>query len=165
MACPWDSPGQNTGVGSLSLLQGDLPSSWIEARSPALQVAPLPAEPQGSPWGRRVFPNVIKLRMMTIGHYPGLSSRSPDKREADGGRWDLICTEGQEVMWRQRQRPEWCRHKHRNASSHWQSVDNLIAAQWDRPWTSVLQNWEMPRCCFKLPSSWLFARQSQDSDR
>ena len=38
---PWNSPGQNTGVGSLSL--------GIEPRSPALQVYSLPAEPQGKP--------------------------------------------------------------------------------------------------------------------
>ena len=36
---PWNSPGQNTGVGSLSLLQGilDLPNPGIEPRSPALE--------------------------------------------------------------------------------------------------------------------------------
>ena len=43
----WNSPGQNTGVGSLSLLQGNLPNPGIESRSPALQVDSLPAEPQG----------------------------------------------------------------------------------------------------------------------
>ena len=41
------SPGQNTGVGSLSLLQGDLPNPGIEPSSLALQVDSLPAEPQG----------------------------------------------------------------------------------------------------------------------
>ena len=40
----WNSPGQNTGVGSLSVLQGDLPYPGIE---PTLQVASLPAEPKG----------------------------------------------------------------------------------------------------------------------
>ena len=44
---PWTSPGQNTGVGSLSLLQGNLPNPGIELRSPALQADSLPAEPQG----------------------------------------------------------------------------------------------------------------------
>ena len=39
----WNSPGQNPGVGSLSLLQG------IKPRSPSLQVDSLPAEPQGKP--------------------------------------------------------------------------------------------------------------------
>ena len=45
---PWNSPGQNTGVDSLSLLQGNLPNPGIEPRSPALQADPLPAEPQDS---------------------------------------------------------------------------------------------------------------------
>ena len=44
---PWNSPGQNTGVGTLSLLQGYLPNPGIEHRSPTLQVDSLPAEPQG----------------------------------------------------------------------------------------------------------------------
>ena len=46
---PWNSPGQNTEVGSLSLLQGNLPNPGIEPRSPALQPDSLPAEPQGKP--------------------------------------------------------------------------------------------------------------------
>ena len=44
---PWNSPGQKTGVGSLSLLQGHFPNPGIEPRSPALQADSLPAEPQG----------------------------------------------------------------------------------------------------------------------
>ena len=50
---PWSSPGQNTGVGSLSLLPtgwsnpGDLPCPGIEPRSPALQAEP--AKPQEKP--------------------------------------------------------------------------------------------------------------------
>ena len=44
-ATPWNSPGQNTGVGSLSLLLAIL----IEPRSPTLQADSLPAEPQGKP--------------------------------------------------------------------------------------------------------------------
>ena len=55
---PWASPGQNTGVGRLSLLQGifptqrlspDLPNPGSEPRSLTLQVDSLPAEPQGKP--------------------------------------------------------------------------------------------------------------------
>ena len=47
---PWNSPGQNTGVGSLSLLQGNLPNPGkieprIKPKSPPLQVDFLPAEP------------------------------------------------------------------------------------------------------------------------
>ena len=43
------SSGQNTGVGSLSLLQGNLPNPGIEPRPPALQADSLPAEPPGKP--------------------------------------------------------------------------------------------------------------------
>ena len=43
---PWNSSGQNTGVGSLSF-PGDLPNPGVEPRSPTLQVDSLPAEPQG----------------------------------------------------------------------------------------------------------------------
>jgi len=41
---PWNSPGQNTGGGSLSLLQGI--NAGIESRSSALQEDSLSAEPQ-----------------------------------------------------------------------------------------------------------------------
>ena len=53
---PWNSPGQNTVVGSCSLLQGilpspgDLPNPGIKSRSPALQADSLPTELSGKPW-------------------------------------------------------------------------------------------------------------------
>ena len=40
-----ESLGTETGVGHLSLLQGDLPNPGIEPRSPALQADSLPSEP------------------------------------------------------------------------------------------------------------------------
>ena len=50
---PWivhgNSPGQNTGVGSHSLLQGMFPTQGLKPRSPALQADSLPAEPPGKP--------------------------------------------------------------------------------------------------------------------
>ena len=46
---PWNSPGQNTGVGGLSLLQGNLPNPGIEPRSSTLRADSLPAEPQVKP--------------------------------------------------------------------------------------------------------------------
>ena len=49
LCSPWNSQGQNTGMGSLSLLQGNLPNPGIKPKSPALQADSLPAEPQGSP--------------------------------------------------------------------------------------------------------------------
>ena len=44
-----DSPCQNIGVGSLSLLQGIFPIQGVNPRLPHLQVDSLPAEPQGKP--------------------------------------------------------------------------------------------------------------------
>ena len=49
MDSPWNSPGQNTGVCSLSLLQGIFTTLGIEPRSMTLQADPLPAEPPGKP--------------------------------------------------------------------------------------------------------------------
>ena len=46
---PMDDTLQNTGEGSLSLLQRDLPSAGIKPRSPTLQADSLPAEPQRKP--------------------------------------------------------------------------------------------------------------------
>ena len=43
---PWNSPGQNTGVGSLSLLQGIFPT---QGSNPGL-LHSLPAEPPGKPF-------------------------------------------------------------------------------------------------------------------
>ena len=44
---PWNSLGQNTGVSSLSLLQGNLCNPGIEPRFSTLQADSLPAESQG----------------------------------------------------------------------------------------------------------------------
>ena len=55
-SCPtlWDPmdcslPSKITGVGSRSLLQGDLPNTGIEPRSPVLQADSLLSEPLGKP--------------------------------------------------------------------------------------------------------------------
>ena len=56
---PWNFPGQNTGVGSLSLLWVTHPNPGIEPRSPVLQVDSLPAEPPGK-WTRNNIP-VLRL--------------------------------------------------------------------------------------------------------
>ena len=45
---PWNSPGQNTGVGSRSLLQGIFPTQGLNPGLP-LQADSLPAEPPGYP--------------------------------------------------------------------------------------------------------------------
>ena len=44
---PWNSLGQNTGVGSLFPSPGDLSNPWIEPGSPALQADSLPTELSG----------------------------------------------------------------------------------------------------------------------
>ena len=46
---PWDSPGQNTGVGSLSLLWGIFPTQGLKAGFLHCRWIFLSAEPQGSP--------------------------------------------------------------------------------------------------------------------
>ena len=64
----WNSPGQNPGVGSLSL-PGDLPNPGIEPRSPKLHADSLPTEPQGSPAGHlRRWLNLSKLCYSVISH-------------------------------------------------------------------------------------------------
>ena len=48
---PWNSPGQNIGVGSQSSLSpGDLPNSGNKPRSSTLQADSLPADPKGESW-------------------------------------------------------------------------------------------------------------------
>ena len=44
---PWNSPGQNTGVGSLSLLWGLFPTHRSNSGLPSLKAESLPVEPQG----------------------------------------------------------------------------------------------------------------------
>ena len=46
---PWNSPGENTGVGSLSFLQGIFPTQGLNPGLPPLHVDSLPAEPPGKP--------------------------------------------------------------------------------------------------------------------
>ena len=46
---PWDSPGQNTGAGSLSPLQGIFPTQGLNPALLTLQADSLSAEPQGKP--------------------------------------------------------------------------------------------------------------------
>ena len=55
---PLNSLSKNTGVGSLSLLQGIFPTPGIRPRYPTLQVDSLSAEPQGKPKWVRQWPAV-----------------------------------------------------------------------------------------------------------
>ena len=47
--CPWNSPGQNTGVGNLSLLQGIFPTQGSNPHLPHCRQNSLPAEWPGKP--------------------------------------------------------------------------------------------------------------------
>ena len=51
---PWNSPGQNTGVGSLSLLQGVFLTQGSNPGPPHCRLIIYPAEPQGKPKNARV---------------------------------------------------------------------------------------------------------------
>ena len=51
---PWNSPGQNTGVGSLSLLQRIFPTQGLNPGLPYCKQISLPAEPPGKPKNTRV---------------------------------------------------------------------------------------------------------------
>ena len=74
---PWNSPGQNTGVGSLSLLQGIFSNPEIEPWSPALWADCLPAEPQVKPeyWSGKPIPSPAHLPN------PGVKPGSPALQE------------------------------------------------------------------------------------
>ena len=56
--------GKDTGVGSHSLLQGNLPYSGIEPRSPRLQADSLPSEPPGKP--KQCIPNAKFLVLTNV---------------------------------------------------------------------------------------------------
>ena len=68
-----DSPGQNTGVGSLFLLQGIFPTQQLNLGFP--QVDSLPTEPQGKPFGRK---NIWKRQLLeshfSVSYFNGGSS-------------------------------------------------------------------------------------------
>ena len=49
LLCPWNSPGQYTGVGSRSLLQETFPTQGLNSGLPYMQADSLPAELPGKP--------------------------------------------------------------------------------------------------------------------
>ena len=68
----WNSPGQSTGVGSLSLLQGIFPTQGSN-RSPTLQADSLPAEPQGKPKNTGVGSLSLLLQIFLSRNQTGVS--------------------------------------------------------------------------------------------
>ena len=89
---PWNSPGQNTGVGSLSLLQRIFPTRESDSGSPPPQADSLPAESPGKPTsagGVGLIPG--------SGRFPGgemATHSSIFPRESHGhrrcGMWDTV---------------------------------------------------------------------------
>ena len=71
---PWNSPGQNTRLGSLSLLQGIFPNPGIEPRSPTLQADSLATEPPGKP--KNIGVGSLSL-LQGIFPNPGIEPESP----------------------------------------------------------------------------------------
>ena len=79
---PQNSPGQNTGVGSLSLLQGNLPNPGIEPRSPSLQADSSPVEPSGKPKNTGVG-SLSLLQQIFLGIEPESSALQVDSLPAE----------------------------------------------------------------------------------
>ena len=62
----WNSPGQNTTVGSLSLLQGIFPPhEWNPGHPRCRQTDSSPAEPQGRPNIINIYPQISKKVLVT----------------------------------------------------------------------------------------------------
>ena len=94
---PWNSPGQNTGVGSLSFFQG------IEPRPPALQADSLPAEPSGKPKTRIQITVPPLTRCVTWGKFMVLCFSSFICRTRLLSNWD--CSRRDDI--------------HETLSQHW----------------------------------------------
>ena len=61
LLCPWDSPGKNSGVSSLSLRQGIFPTQRSKPSSPELQADSWPSQPPGKPYctSQRTISNIL----------------------------------------------------------------------------------------------------------
>ena len=57
LCSPWNSPGQNTGVGSFSLLQGIFPTQGLNPGLSHCRQILYQLSHKGSPWGRDFCPN------------------------------------------------------------------------------------------------------------
>ena len=63
---PWNSPGQNTGVGSLSLLQGIFPTQGLNLGLPHCRRILYLLGYQGSPLESYTFPQTLKERFKIL---------------------------------------------------------------------------------------------------
>ena len=74
----WNSPGQNTGVGSLSLLQGIFPTQGSNPDLPILKVDSLPAESPG--YHKNTGVGSLSLLQGDLPN-PGIEAESPALQE------------------------------------------------------------------------------------
>ena len=93
LCSPWNSPGQNTGVGSRSL-----PNPGIKPRSPTLQAHSLPSEPRGKPtleskWHNSVVSILVSLSLREVRCYSG---SCPVKRNHVARSWGLSLANSQQ---------------------------------------------------------------------
>ena len=70
---PWDSPGQNTGVGSLSLLQGIFPTQGLKPGLLHCRWILYQLSHQGSPIALTIQTFVSKVRLCSLMCYLGFS--------------------------------------------------------------------------------------------
>ena len=92
----WNSPGQNTGMGSHSLLQGIVPSQGLNLGLPHWQAGSLPSEPPREAqeyWSGQPIPSPGDL--LNPGIEPGSPSIQADclPTEPPGKNWDLDLDE------------------------------------------------------------------------
>ena len=90
---PWNSPGQTTGVGSLSLLQRIFPTQGSNPGFTALQADSLPAEPQGKPKTVRVWvTQSLELIMIDLVNILGKTIQK-QKSQMDSYMWlcKVVC--------------------------------------------------------------------------
>ena len=73
LLCPWDSPGNNTGVGCHSLVQGIFPTQASNLGLLHQQRGSLPSEPPGSPpmsWCRSKYSSEYKVSHILVKGFP-----------------------------------------------------------------------------------------------
>ena len=84
----WNSPGQNTGVGSLSSSPEILPNPGIKPRSPTLQADSLPTEPPGKPKNT----GVGSLSLLQRIFWPRNQTRVPCLAAGFFTNWAIFCS-------------------------------------------------------------------------
>ena len=116
LLCPWESPGKNIGVGSHSLLRGNLPNIWIEPGSPALQIASLLSESHGQKFEGHLAKGWVKENWRLIpGALWGIKFRKEFQQATHEKEWcrrNIKKLSSESIWIRERDRvPQKCYHK------------------------------------------------------